>query len=445
MKDIIAAVEKHSKLILNTERYIWQHPETGYKEYKTTAYMADVFQKLGYDLVMAEGVTGFYTVLDTGRIGPEILILGELDSIICPEHKDADPQTGAVHSCGHNAQCAALVGIAAALKEPEIIDKFCGKIRLCAVPAEELLEIEYRSELKKQGKIKYFVGKSEFLSRGYFDGVDIAFMVHTSSGFFVQNGSVGCIAKQIIYKGIASHAGASPWDGRNALYAANCGLNAVNAIRETFKESDIIRVHPIITNGGSMVNAIPEKTVLESYVRGASFDAICDANRKVNRALCGAALSIGTNVEIIDTSGYAPLVNDKNLMMIASEAASMAIPEYKFYINDSVWSASTDMGDLSYIMPVVHPFAGGAIGRSHGSDYEIADPVAACVASAKMQLAMLLILLSDNAKKAKQVIEEFQPVFASKENYLSYIDSLNSSGDRIEYNDDETVAQVNIQ
>jgi len=444
MKEIMAAVEKHSKLILDTERYLWQHPETGYKEFKTSAYMADTFQKLGYDLVMADGITGFYTVLDTGKPGPEILILGELDSVICPEHKAADPDTGAVHSCGHNAQCAALVGVAAALKEPGILDQFCGRIRLCAVPAEELLEIEYRSELKKQGRIKYFGGKSEFLSRGYFDGVDIAFMVHTSSGFSVKKGSVGCLAKQIIYKGAAAHAGGSPWNGINALYAANCGLNAINAIRETFMESDIIRVHPIITNGGSMVNAIPEKTVLESYVRGASFDAICNANRKVNRALCGAALSIGTNIEIIDTPGYAPLVNDDQLIQITAEAAHMAIPEYPFSIENTVSSVCTDMGDLSSIMPVVHPYAGGTAGTAHGSNYEIADPVAACIASAKMQLAMLQILLSDGAKRAKQVIDAFKPLFASKEEYLSYIDGLNSSGDRIHYID-ETSVQVHIQ
>jgi amidohydrolase len=444
MKELLASVEKHSKLILDTERYIWQNPETGYKEFKTTAYMAEVFQRLGYDLVMADGITGFYTILDTGKPGPEILILGELDSIICPEHKDADPNTGAVHSCGHNAQCAALVGVAAALKEPGILDKFCGRIRLCAVPAEELLEIEYRSELKKQGKIKYFGGKSEFLSRGYFDGVDIAFMVHTSTDFLVRKGSVGCLAKQIIYKGIASHAGGSPWNGRNALYAANCGLNAINAIRETFKESDIIRVHPIITSGGSMVNAIPEKTVLESYVRGASFDAICSANRKVNQALCGAALSIGTNVEIIDTPGYAPMVNDQNLIAVTAEAAQMAIPEYKFNVESTFGSGSTDMGDLSCIMPTVHPYAGGATGRSHGNNYEITDPVAACIASAKMQLAMLLVLLSDGAKRANQVISEYRPMFASKEDYLSYIDGLNSSGDRIDYRNDAFV-QVNIQ
>ena len=202
------------------------------------------------------------------------------------------------------------------------------------------------------------------------------------------------MTKQITYKGVASHAGGSPWNGKNALYAATCGINAINAIRETFREGDIIRVHPIITNGGVMVNAIPEKAVLESYVRGSSFEAICDANKKVNRALCGAALSIGTNVEIIDSPGYAPLLNDENMMQIVLEAAALAVPEYEMNRIDSIGSGSTDMGDLSCIMPVVHPYAAGAVGRSHGNDYEIKDPVAACVASAKLQLGMLYVLLS---------------------------------------------------
>ncbi len=445
MKDLKNAVEKNKQLILDTERFIWEHPETGYKEFETSAYMADTFKKLGYELVMAEGITGFYTVLDTGKPGPEILILGELDSIICPEHPECNKETGAVHSCGHNAQCAALVGIAAALKEPGILDKFCGKIRLCAVPAEELLEIEYRNKLKKEGKIKYLGGKTEFLSRGYFDGVDIAFMVHTSpAGYGVRKGSVGCIAKNVIYKGVAAHAGGSPWAGKNALYAATCGLNAINAIRETFEEKDIIRVHPIITNGGAMVNAIPEKTVLESYVRGESFDGILKANKKVNQALCGAALSIGTNIEIIDIPGYAPLLNDDNLKLVVKEAAEAIIPEYDFNFTDIMSSGSTDMGDISCIIPSVHPNAGGAAGKGHGSDYYITDPVAACVDSAKMQLAMLLILLSDDAKRAKKVIEEFKPRFKSKAEYLEFIDTINSCGDRIEYSKDGQSAKVNI-
>ena len=148
MQNILTAVDKNRQLILDAERYIWQNPETGYKEYKTSAYMAEKFEALGYELHMAEGITGFYTVLDTGRPGPTVLVLGELDSIICPGHAECDPKTGAVHSCGHNAQCAALLGIAAALKEPGATDGMCGKIKLCAVPAEEFLEVEFRRGLR---------------------------------------------------------------------------------------------------------------------------------------------------------------------------------------------------------------------------------------------------------------------------------------------------------
>ena len=440
MKELIAAVEKHRQLILDAERYIWKNPETGYKEFKTSAYMAENFKKLGYELKMAEGITGFTTVLDTGKPGPTILVLGELDSIICPDHPESDPTTGAVHSCGHNAQCAALLGVAAALKEPGILDKFCGKIMLCAVPAEELLEIEYRNGLKAEGKIKYLGGKPEFLSRGYFDGVDMAFMVHTSSVYEAIKGGVGCIAKQIIYKGLAAHAGGSPWKGRNALYAANCGLNAINAIRETFQERDIIRVHPIITSGGAMVNAIPETTVLESYVRGSSFEAIINANKKVNQALCGAALSIDTNVEIIDTPGYAPIINDPGLMQVCQEAVQLAIPHQTLHMSPNhMSSGSTDMGDLCCLMPVVHPYIGGALGKSHGSDYRIADVERACVCSAKWQLAMLSLLLGNGAERANRIVAEYQPMFADKEAFLAFCESLQDSGDRIVYTEDGVV------
>ncbi len=443
MQDIIKAVDANRQLIFEAADFLWKHPETGYREVESSRYLAKKFESLGYNLVMAEGITGFYTVIDTGREGPEVLILGELDSIICPAHECADPKTGAVHSCGHHAQCAALLGIAAALKDEKILGKLSGKIRLCAVPAEELLEIEYRSQLIKEGKIKYFGGKSEFLSRGYFDGVDLAFMVHTSNAFSVRAGSVGCIAKSIVYKGKASHAGGSPWAGRNAFYAATCGINAVNAIRETFKESDLIRVHPIMTHGGDMVNAIPESAVLESYVRGKTYDAIVTENKKVNRALCGAALSLGTNVEIIDMPGYAPLLNAPGMIEVARDAAALALPDVEFRVSDAFGTGSTDMGDLSCIMPVVHPYAGGAHGTSHGNDYYVDDIESACVKNAKWQIAMLKLLLENGAERAKKILADFKPLFASKEDYLSYVDALNTSGDRILYRDDGT-AEVRL-
>lgn len=437
MENFIKIAEKFRDLIIDTQNYIWANPETGYKEWKTSAYMAEIFENLGYELVKAGDIPGFYTVLDTGRPGPEVLILGELDSLVCPEHPDADKVTGNVHCCGHSAQCAALVGVAAALKEPGTLDDLCGRIRLCAVPAEELIEIQYRAGLKAQGTIQYYGGKPEFLRRGYFDGVDLAFMIHTTQGpaAAITGGSVGCLAKQVIYKGVSAHAGGCPWNGVNALYAANLGLSAINAIRETFQEADRIRVHPIITQGGGAVNAIPDKVCLESFVRGSNFDAIKDANRRVNRALCGGALSLGANIEIVDNPGYAPLKNEEGMREVAAEAAKM-LENIPVYMGNDISTGSTDMGDLGCIMPVVHPYMPGATGTSHGADYRIADPERACVGSAKWQLGMLYLLLKDNARRAKSILENFSPLFASKEDYLAYMDSLTCQGERITYAED---------
>lgn len=437
MENFMKTADKFRDLIIGTQNYIWEHPETGYQEWKTSAYMAEIFENLGYDLVKAGDIPGFYTVLDTGRPGPEVLILGELDSLVCPEHPEADKTTGNVHCCGHSAQCAALVGIAAALKEPGMLDTLCGRIRLCAVPAEELIQIEYRTALRDQGTIQYFGGKPEFLRRGYFDGVDLAFMIHTTQGpaAAITGGSVGCLAKRVIYKGVSAHAGGCPWDGVNALYAANLGLSAINAIRETFQEADRIRVHPIITQGGGAVNAIPDKVCLESFVRGSSFDAIKDANRRVNRALCGGALSLGANIEILDNPGYAPLKNDEGMREVAAEAAKL-LENVPVYVGNDISTGSTDMGDLGCVMPVVHPYVPGATGTSHGADYQIANPELACVGSAKWQLGMLYLLLKDNAQRAKSILENFKPLFASKEDYLAYMDSLTCQGDRITYAED---------
>ena len=435
METIRKTVEGYRNLILEAERYIWKNPETGFKEFKTSQYLAEKFRELGYDITLAEDIPGFFTVVDTFRPGPEILVLAELDSIICRTHPEADKETGAVHSCGHNAQCAALLGIAAALKNEKIIEKLSGRIRLCATPAEELIEIEYRTELKKQGKIKYFVGKSEFLSRGYFDGVDMAFMVHTAYNFATISGAIGSITKTAIYKGKATHASGSPWLGKNALYAAICGLNAVNALRETFKESDLIKVHPIITDGGSMVNAIPEEAKLESYVKGKTNKAINEANEKVNQALIGAAYSLGTNIEIIDAPGYFPLVNEANLLSLAKEAFELALPEEEIEQINEFTTGSTDMGDLSSIMPVIHPYAGGAYGTGHGKDYEIRDPERACIKSAIWQLTIIKLLLEKGAERANKIIKNFVPEFKSKEEFLAYQDSKNTSGERIIYHD----------
>ena len=107
------------------------------------------------------------------------------------------------------------------------------------------------------------------------------------------------------------------------------------------------------------------------------------------------------------------------------------------YLN-IIGTGCTDMGDLSCIMPVVHPYAGGMMGKSHGSDYEILDPEAACVKNAKWQIVMIKLLLENGAERAKKIVSEYKPMFKTKEEYLEFIDKLNANGDRIVYNEDGT-------
>lgn len=442
MQKYIAQVDKHREKILNALDYIWKNPETGYKEWKTSEYLTAAFEALGYTLTQAGDIPGFYTDLDTGRPGPTVLVMGEMDSLICTNHPDADPETGAVHACGHCAQVAALVGIAAALKEPGVLEGLSGKIRLMAVPAEELIEVEYRQKLRDEGKIRYFGGKVEFMYRGYMDGVDLSFMIHTACSPAgvgrISGGSNGLLTKMVTFQGVAAHAGGAPHNGVNALYAANLALNAINALRETFKDASHIRVHPIITYGGTAVNAIPDVVRLESYVRGASMDDIVAANKKVNLALAASAAAMGAKVLIQDSPGYWPRISDKGMMLVFKEAMEKVMDKVE-YVPESWSTGCSDIGDLSSVMPTIHPYVGGAVGNGHGANYFIADPETACVDSAKVQVAALRLLLENDAQRAKQIVTDYKPVFATKQAYFDFVEKLRIDCNAVTYNEDGTV------
>ena len=175
-EQIVRNVERSRELIITALDWLWQHPQTGFTEWEASDYLKEKFQALGYELTLAGNIPGFYTDIDTGIPGPRLCIMGEMDALDIANHPES--VNGMTHCCGHHAQSAALLGIAAALKAPGALDGLCGSIRLMATPAEEMIQLEFREELRRQGVIKYYSGKVEFMSRGFFDGVDIALMVH---------------------------------------------------------------------------------------------------------------------------------------------------------------------------------------------------------------------------------------------------------------------------
>ena len=434
--------EKNRDLIFAASSYLWKHPETGYKEWESQKYLAGEFEKLGYTLTYAGDIPGFYTDLDTGRPGPTILIMGELDALCVESHPDADPVTHAVHACGHCAQGAGILGAAAALKEPGALDDLCGKIRIMAVPAEEAIEIEYREKLREQGIIKFFGGKQEFVARGYMDGVDIDILIHTSSGrqpgmATVDKGANGFIIKNFTFLGKSAHA-AGPSKGINALYAANQALSGINALRETFQEKDHIRVHPIITCGGTVVNAIPERVTVESYVRGASVEAILRENEKVNRAAASAALCMGANLQIADRPGYLPQNYGDDLRKISFEAIELALGEGKAAYSDGWGGGSSDMGDLTVLYPTAYLHVTGATGHGHGNDYRVDDAESLCVNAAKILTVFVQLLLENGAERAKKIIADFKPLYKNKEEYCAAMDAMTLDCTAVTYNEDGT-------
>ena len=436
MNPYIAYVEKHRDLMFDAMDYIWNNPETGFKEWKAHAYLEKAFTALGYELTKAGNIPGFTALADTGREGPTVAVFGELDSVLCAAHPAADPETGAVHACGHCAQAAALLGLAAALKEPGALDGLCGKILLVAVPAEEFVEVGFREELKEKGIIHYFGGKMEFMYRGLLDGVDMALMVHTSSASGVtatfNGGSNGSIVKSITFEGVSAHAGAAPHRGVNALFAATLATNAVNSLRETFKDSAHIRFHSIITNGGDMLNAIPDCVRMESKVRGATMAEVAEVNRKINRAIAASAAAIGAKVHLRDIPGYWPRKHPESFFPALRQAMEQVVDNVK--INPDAWGTGcSDMGNVGAVMPALHPYISGAVGAAHGSDYVISAPETACVKSAALQLVYLSISLGNNAAEAKRIIADYEPDFSSMADYFAFMDKLNLDIDAVSY------------
>jgi len=315
-----------------------------------------------------------------------------------------------------------MLGAGLALRE--VAPELAGRIALVAVPAEEYVELEERVALRTAGKLEFLGGKAELTKLGAFDDVEMAMMVHTTSvpedGLLSVGGTGnGMVAKFVRYVGHASHAGGAPHRGINALYAAQIALAGINALRETLRDEDHVRVHPIMTKGGDIVNAIPADVRLELFCRAATIASIVATHEKVDRALKAGALALGAEVEITTLAGYLPLGHDPNLVALFRSNAEAVVGKDRVTTRGHD-GGSTDMGDLSHFMPSIHPYTRGAAGAGHGADYRIADYGQAVVNPAKALAFTAIDLLADGAREAKRVKAEFAPKM-TKDEYLAYV------------------------
>lgn len=425
----LARIDAHRVLIVDLVERIYREPETGFNEYQTAAAVRAALDGLGVPYQDGIARTGIKGELRGGAgPGPAVAVMGELDALIVPDHLDAHPERKTAHACGHNAQIGSMLGTVIGLQAEGVLDALAGRVIPLAVPAEECIEIEERLALKAAGELEFITGKAEWIKLGAFDDVDMAMIVHTASHgpeegrFGITFSNNGAIIKQVQFLGRAAHAGGAPHRGINALAAATLALQAIDAQRPTFRDDDTVRIHPIITAGGRAASIIPADVRLETFVRARTLEAIEDANIKVDRALRAGALALGATVRITTVPGYMPMTQDERLISLFSEnAGSLVGPDQVRRTPHR--TGSTDVGDMSLLMPVLHPHAAGAVGTGHGADYKVVDMENAVLNAAKGMAMTVIDLLADGAAEARAVKEAFVPRF-TKDAYLEFVRNL---------------------
>lgn len=407
---------------------IMDEPELGYKEHKTSQKVQDMFTELGIPFTTGHAITGVKGRLQGGKSQKTVAMIGELDAIVCHRHLKADPLTGAAHCCGHNVQIANLFAVAMGLQAEGVMEALGGDVVLFAVPAEEMIEVDYRNTLREKGTIKYLGGKQQLIYEGAFDDIHMAMQMHVETAdtptgeMNLGSTSNGFVAKLIEYHGKIAHAAAAPHEGVNALNAALMGVMGVHAIRETFKESDYFRFHPIINQGGTLVNCVPDYVQVESYVRASNVQAIVEGNQRVNRALKAGGDAVGATCVIHDLPGYLPMRDnpDMNQLLRANSEPLFGTDNVRQRVH---MTASTDMGDVSHLMPVIHPWVGCIEGVLHSAEYNITVPDVAYIKTAQALAMTIVDLLYDKAQVAEEILENFEAPL-TKKTYIELLDSI---------------------
>lgn len=426
---IIELIDKNRDFIIEFGRDIFHHAELGYKEFRTSArfkgVLKDHLEKVEDNLAIT-GVKGYLNTDKKDNFS--LALLGELDALKIPNYQYANPETGGAHCCGHHAQLAGVVGALLALSDKDVAEKLDGQVIFFATPAEEYGEAEFKNSLIAEGKIVYGGGKCELIYEGAFDDVDVSLAHHISpDGLTVGTGSTnGFVAKVIKIKGKAAHAAGEPHKGVNALAAASLGLQALAYNRETFRDEDSVRVHPILSKGGDLVNVVPEQAVIETLVRGKTKEAFGDAALKTDRSFKAGAFALGAGYRIETAPGYLPSLPQgfpDELVDVIEEAAG---EKPRIATLSEHGAGSTDVGDVQHLLPVLTFNTGGVSGRLHQTDFFVDDEEKAYILTAKIFALTAYRILKDGAKLGKKLKQDYKPIFKNKEEYTEFLNKFSS-------------------
>lgn len=420
---ILRLIDVHKDQIIAFAEDIAAHPEPGYEEFCTAGKTAEVLKNLGYKVTehfARTGVKGTKSIKE----GPSLTVIGELDAIGCHSHPNANPVTGVAHACGHHAQMAAMIGCAIAMADPDVQKCLAGTVNFLAVPAEEYIDADKRARLKKEG-IEFCCGKSEMIRTGVFDDTDIALTTHVhmvpvEEDFYLGNPACnGYSAERVTVRGKAAHGAIDPWNGVNALSITTSAIQMMGLMRETFREEDHVRLHNVIRKAGDVINSVPDEAIVETKVRAASLDKICEITDMVNRAYAGSAYAFGGKIEMEKLQGYMPIIPRAADNALIEAADDLGL-NYRTVQKGDFNNACTDVGDLSHLVPVVNFTFKGFEGKLHGADFKITDPEKAYILPAKLLALTVYKLLKNGGQEAKKITKSYTPVF-NKESYIQYV------------------------
>jgi len=309
-------------------RWMYEHPEIAYEERETSARLAAFLADRGFEVEHpAYGLETAFAAR-TGSSGPEVVICAEMDAL---------PTVG--HACGHNVIATAALGAGVALAS--LTEELGFRVTVLGTPAEEKIG-----------------GKVDLIEAGAFEGAAASMMIHPAPESVVDPMVLAVHHLIVEFRGKDAHAAAAPWEGRNALDAFVQMYNAVSMLRQHFKPTD--KMHCIITHGGDAPNIIPSYTRSEWYVRAdtkARLEELMDRFRAIVDA---AASATGCTAEIgAEGYEYSDLISDPLMVdLFLENAAALGRTMNRAEDSDEGAAGSTDMGNVSHVVPAIHPMIG---------------------------------------------------------------------------------------
>lgn len=311
--------------LLEASHDIHAHPELAFEERHAHALLTGILEREGLDVTRS--AYGLDTAFDarSGSEGPSIVVCAEYDAL-----------PGVGHACGHNI--IATAGIGAGLAAAALADEAGGRVRILGTPAEE-----------------GGAGKVYMAEAGAFDGVDAAVMVHPADADLLSMDTLAAVTMEVEWFGEAAHASAFPWKGRNALDAAVIGYTNVAALRQHITSTD--RIHGIFRKGGERPNIVPDHTVMEWMVRSARLKDLAPLTERVVHAWEAGALATGCRCEHkVLHHTYADMIDNPVLTRLyAANAEALGRPVSDPRRSEPRVVGSTDMGNVSYLVPSIHP------------------------------------------------------------------------------------------